>query len=64
VVDLTVELPGGFEVQAAGIVRWVSVADDEDDVMPGMGVELLGIDGTAAEMIRAFIASRPPRFHA
>lgn len=63
VVEVTVELPGAYEVHAPGIVRWLNVSDDEEAV-PGMGIELLDLAESSIDLISAFTATRPPRFHA
>lgn len=61
-VELFVELPGGYSLQRRGIVKWISVSEDEG-IEPGMGIELDDLEPDSADLVAAFTACREPRFH-
>lgn len=62
-IDLRFTLPGGFSVEATGVVQWVrEVNDATPEVMPGAGVRFVDLPAAAAQAIRAFVAQREPLF--
>lgn len=62
-IDLRFTLPGGFSVEATGVVQWVrEVNDATPEVMPGAGVRFVDLPDAAAQAIRAFVAQREPLF--
>jgi uncharacterized protein (TIGR02266 family) len=61
-IELSVNLPEGVQVRAAGEVRWIRVFNEQSDMPPGMGVKFLDVDGGAVAAINAFLARRDPLF--
>lgn len=63
-VDLGFSLPTGERIECKGVVRWVREVDDKQpDVMPGMGLQFVDLDSSAAEAIETFIQQREPMFY-
>lgn len=62
-VQLSLELPGGHNVEATGRVRWLREPYDPLAVAPGMGIEFDDISPTDRAAIREFMQSREPMFH-
>ena len=60
-VEVLVTLPGGFEKQIPGTVRFVRDPMDMDSE-PGIGVKFDALDREARELILRFIRKRPPLF--
>ena len=63
-VDLTITMPGGFEVSVQGTVHFVS--DPQDmfaDSEPGMGVRFDTLQEEQRQLIKRFIAKRAPMFY-
>jgi len=64
-VDVSLGLPGGHEINARGVVRWVRDPHDlEGSEPPGMGIEFGQLDERARDLISEFVAQvREPSFH-
>lgn len=63
-VKALVTLPGGFEKEVFGTVRFVvDPMDMASDSEPGMGVQFESLDPEARELILRFIRKRPPMFY-
>jgi uncharacterized protein (TIGR02266 family) len=63
-LDLTVTLPGGFEIRVAGRVRFVrDPMDLSSDAEPGMGIQFEQISAESRELVLRFIRKRPPMFY-
>ena len=63
-IDLLVTLPGGFEMQVPGMVRFVrDPLDFSADSEPGMGVQFEQLGHDHRELILRFIRKRPPIFY-
>ncbi len=63
-VDLSFSLPSGEKISATGEVRWLREVNDKDpSSFPGLGVAFTGIDDSAQNAIRNFIAERDPLFY-
>ena len=64
-VSVSLGLPGGYEINATGIVRWVrDPVDLESSEPPGMGIEFDSLDERSRELIREFVEQvREPAFH-
>lgn len=63
-VRMLVTLPGGFEFQCDGYVRFVrDPMDFASESEPGMGVQFEGLSGEARELVMRFIRKRPPIFY-
>jgi uncharacterized protein (TIGR02266 family) len=61
-VDVLVTLPGGFEKNIPGTVRFVRDPMDMESE-PGVGVRFDRLDNEARELILRFIRKRPPLFY-
>jgi uncharacterized protein (TIGR02266 family) len=61
-IELTINLPEGAQVRAAGDVRWIRVFNEQSDTPPGMGVKFSDIDAASIAAIERFLARRAPLF--
>jgi uncharacterized protein (TIGR02266 family) len=63
-IDLSFTLPTGEKIAAKGVVRWTrEVNDKTPHVFPGLGVQFVGLEGQALNVIERFIAEREPMFY-
>jgi len=63
-VRALVTLPGGFEKEVLGTVRFVrDPMDMSSESEPGMGIAFESLDHEARELILRFIRKRPPMFY-
>lgn len=63
-VRVLVTLPGGFEKEVLGTVRFVrDPMDMSAESEPGMGIQFESLDHEARELILRFIRKRPPMFY-
>jgi uncharacterized protein (TIGR02266 family) len=63
-VSVLITLPGGFEKEVQGYVRFVrDPMDMSSDSEPGMGIQFEGLEPDARELILRFIRKRPPMFY-
>lgn len=60
-VDLAFSLPGGVEVRARGIVRWIR--DGSDGLSRGVGVAFTFLSDSAQDAVEAFLSKREPIIH-
>ncbi len=63
-LSLHLSLPGGFEIRATGVVRWIRVQRDPDCLPPGMGIRFDEIADEDSDLIREFVEGRDPYFYA
>jgi uncharacterized protein (TIGR02266 family) len=61
-VELSINLPGGVTIRAAGEVRWIRVFNEHSDTPPGMGVRFTEIDDSSVAAIGEFLSRREPLF--
>lgn len=61
-VEALITLPGGYERQLPGTVRFVRDTMDMD-AEPGLGIAFDRLDGESRELIMRFIRKRPPMFY-
>jgi uncharacterized protein (TIGR02266 family) len=61
-VELTVTLPDGVQLRAAGEVRWIRVFNELSDTPPGMGVRFTNLGDAAVSLIQSFLERRDPLF--
>jgi uncharacterized protein (TIGR02266 family) len=61
-IELSINLPEGAQVRAAGEVRWIRVFNEHSDTPPGMGVRFSDIDATSVAAIQTFLSRREPLF--
>ena len=63
-VRMLVTLPGGFEFECDGYVRFVrDPMDFASESEPGMGIQFEGLPEKARELVMRFIRKRPPIFY-
>jgi hypothetical protein len=63
-VCMLVTLPGGFELECDGYVRFVrDPMDFMSESEPGMGIQFEGLSGEARDLVLRFIRKRPPIFY-
>jgi uncharacterized protein (TIGR02266 family) len=63
VVRLKVSLPGGYEFEANGVVRWAREQSDAGDVQPGFGAQFTQITPEARQLVYRYVRNREPLFH-
>jgi uncharacterized protein (TIGR02266 family) len=61
-IELSVNLPDGAQVRAAGEVRWIRIFNEQSDMPPGMGVKFVDVDDASVTAINAFLSRRDPLF--
>jgi uncharacterized protein (TIGR02266 family) len=63
-VQLKVSLPGGYEFEALGIVRWTRDAPHSGlDSPPGFGVQFTQISPEGRQLVYRYVRNREPLFH-
>jgi len=63
-VRMLVTLPGGFEFECDGYVRFVrDPMDFASESEPGMGIQFEGLSKEARDLVMRFIRKRPPIFY-
>ena len=63
-VRMLVTLPGGFEFECDGYVRFVrDPMDFMSESEPGMGIQFEGLSDEARDLVLRFIKKRPPIFY-
>ena len=63
-VSILVTLPGGFEFECDGYVRFVrDPMDFMSESEPGMGIQFEGLSDEARDLVLRFIRKRPPIFY-
>ncbi len=60
-VRLRVSMPGGYEFEANGVVRWSREATG--DAAPGFGAQLTQITPEARQLVYRYVRNREPLFH-
>jgi hypothetical protein len=63
IVRLKVSLPGGYEFEANGVVRWAREQSDAGDVAPGFGAQFTQITAEARQLVYRYVRNREPLFH-
>jgi len=63
VVRLKISLPGGYEFEANGVVRWAREQSEGGDVLPGFGAQLTQITPEARQLVYRYVRNREPLFH-
>jgi uncharacterized protein (TIGR02266 family) len=63
-VRMLVTLPGGFEFECDGYVRFVrDPMDFASESEPGMGIQFEALSEEARDLVMRFIRKRPPIFY-
>ena len=62
---IRVSLPGGYEFEAKGVVRWTREANSTsgDAVSPGFGAQFTEISPEARQLVYRYARNREPLFH-
>jgi Tfp pilus assembly protein PilZ len=61
---LRVSLPGGYEFEAMGIVRWTrDVGGAGGDTAPGFGAQFTRISPEGRQLVYRYVRNREPLFH-
>jgi hypothetical protein len=62
---IRVSLPGGYEFEAKGVVRWTREANSTsgDAVSPGFGAQFTDISPEARQLVYRYARNREPLFH-
>jgi Tfp pilus assembly protein PilZ len=63
-----VTMPGGYEFEAKGIVRWtreapLSAAGGAGEAPPGFGAQFTEITAEAKQLVYRYVRNREPLFH-
>jgi uncharacterized protein (TIGR02266 family) len=61
-IELTINLPDGAQIRAAGEVRWIRVFNERSDTPPGMGVRFNNLAEASVALIQSFLSRREPLF--
>jgi uncharacterized protein (TIGR02266 family) len=63
-VSMLVTLPGGFEFECDGYVRFVrDPLDFTSESEPGMGIQFEDLSSEARDLVLRFVRNRPPIFY-
>jgi hypothetical protein len=63
---IKVALPGGYEFEAKGVVRWTreaSPSGGEDTVSPGFGAQFTEISNEGRQLVYRYVRNREPLLH-
>jgi Tfp pilus assembly protein PilZ len=65
-LKIHVVLPGGYEFDAIGVVKWTRESRDSmstDMAPPGFGVQFIRISPEARQLVYRYVRNREPLFH-
>jgi len=63
-LSLRVSMPGGYEFEALGIVRWTRDAPNSGaDGAPGFGAQFTQITPEGRQLVYRYVRNREPLFH-
>jgi hypothetical protein len=62
-VSLRVSMPGGYEFEALGVVRWTRDTTDGGDGKPGFGAQFTQITPEGRQLVYRYVRNREPLFH-
>lgn len=60
---LKVSLPGGYEFEAKGVVRWTRDTDTAGQAAPGFGAQFREITPEGRQLVYRYVRNREPLFH-
>ncbi len=61
---LRVSMPGGYEFEALGVVRWTREGSGADpDAPPGFGAQFTQISPEGRQLVYRYVRNREPLFH-
>ncbi|HET7542972.1 MAG TPA: PilZ domain-containing protein [Polyangiaceae bacterium] len=62
-LSLRVSMPGGYEFEALGVVRWTRDTADGGDGKPGFGAQFTQITPEGRQLVYRYVRNREPLFH-
>lgn len=62
-LSLRVSMPGGYEFEALGVVRWTRDTPDGGDGKPGFGAQFTQITPEGRQLVYRYVRNREPLFH-
>jgi hypothetical protein len=63
-LSLKVSMPGGYEFEALGVVRWTREAPNSgSDSSPGFGAQFTQITPEGRQLVYRYVRNREPLFH-
>jgi hypothetical protein len=63
-LSIRVSMPGGYEFEALGIVRWTREAPNSgSDSSPGFGAQFTQITPEGRQLVYRYVRNREPLFH-
>jgi hypothetical protein len=62
-LQLRVHLPGGYQFDCQGIVRWTREGRDNPDAPPGFGAQLQNVTAEQRQLIMRYVRNREPLFY-
>jgi Tfp pilus assembly protein PilZ len=65
-MKVQVSLPGGYEFEAVGVVRWTRESRESmtsDVSPPGFGIQFTHISPEARQLVYRYVRNREPLFH-
>jgi hypothetical protein len=62
-VVVKVSMPGGYEFEALGVVRWTREASGSPDAPPGFGAQFTQISPEGRQLVYRYVRNREPLFH-
>jgi hypothetical protein len=62
-VVVKVSMPGGYEFEAVGVVRWTREAAPGSDSSPGFGAQFTQITPEGRQLVYRYVRNREPLFH-
>jgi hypothetical protein len=61
---IKVSMPGGYEFEALGVVRWTRDAPNSGaDSSPGYGAQFTQISQEGRQLVYRYVRNREPLFH-
>ena len=60
---LKVSMPGGYEFEAMGVVRWTRDASEAGEAPPGFGAQFTQISPEGRQLVYRYVRNREPLFH-
>lgn len=62
-VVVKVSMPGGYEFEALGVVRWTRESASGSDSPPGFGAQFTQISPEGRQLVYRYVRNREPLFH-